>query len=140
MSEVTERRVDVFFYGLFMDKELLRKKGLAPTNERFASVRGFALRIGRRATLVPSAGRVAYGVVMSLSHEAIDSLYSERSVRTYRPEAVLARFSDGALAPALCFNLPLPPGPDEHNPEYASELRALADQFGFPADYLASIQ
>ena len=140
MSEVAGRRVDVFFYGLFMDKELLRKRGFDPTNERVASVRGFALRIGQRATLVPSADHVAYGVVMSLSHEAIDALYSEASVRVYRPEAVLARFSDDALAPALCFNLPLPPGPDEHNPEYAAKLRALASQFGFPADYVASIQ
>ncbi len=140
MSEVAGRRVDVFFYGLFMDKELLRRKGFDPTNERVASVQGFALRIGRRATLVPSANHVAYGVVMSLSHEAIDALYSETSVRIYRPEAVLARFSDDALAPALCFNLPLPPGPNEHNPEYAAKLRALANQFGFPADYVASIQ
>ena len=140
MSEVAERRVDVFFYGLFMDKELLRKKGFAPTHERVASVQGFALRIGQRATLVPSANHVAYGVVMSLSHDAIEALYSETTVRVYRPEAVLARFPEGAFAPALCFNLPLPPGPDEHNPEYAAELRALANQFGFPADYVASIQ
>ena len=140
MFEVSERRVDVFFYGLFMDKELLRQKGFAPTNERVASVQGFALRIGQRATLVPSANHVAYGVIMSLSHDAIDALYSETSVRIYRPEAVLARLSDGALTPALCFNLPLPPGPNEHNPEYATKLRALAKQFGFPAEYVASIQ
>lgn len=42
MPNVSERRIDVFFYGLFMDKELLRKKGFAPTNERIALVHGFA--------------------------------------------------------------------------------------------------
>lgn len=140
MLKGTERRVDVFFYGLFMDKELLLKKGCAPTNERIASVHGFALRIGQRATLVPSANHITYGVVMNLSHEDIDALYSETSVSIYRPEAVLAQFSDGTQAPALCFNLPLPPGHDEHNTEYAAKLRALAHRLGFPENYVASIQ
>ena len=140
MPSGSERRVDVFFYGLFMDKELLRKKGFAPSNESLASVHGFALRIGQRATLVPSANHNAYGVVMSLSHDGIDALYAETSVRVYRPEAVLAQFPDGTSAPALCFNLPEPPGPDEHNAEYAAKLRALANQLGFPEDYVASIQ
>ena len=140
MTEVSERRVDVFFYGLFMDGELLRKKGFAPNAERVALVRGFALRIGRRATLVPSADRDAYGVVMSLSHDELDALYSETSLRPYRPEAVLAQFPDGTRAPALCFNLPRPPGPDEHDTDYAEKLRALANQLGFPEDYVASIK
>ena len=43
MPGVAERRVAVFFYGLFMDEEALRKKGLAPTDGRVAFVRGFAL-------------------------------------------------------------------------------------------------
>lgn len=140
MSNESVRRVDVFFYGLFMDKDLLRARGRAPTNERIASVRGFALRIGQRATLVPSADNSVYGVVMSLSHEDIDVLYSEASVSMYRPEAVLARFPDGQLVPALCFNLPVLPGPEERNAEYATKLRALSHQLGFPKDYVASIR
>jgi hypothetical protein len=140
MPKVSERRVDVFFYGLFMDKDLLRKKGLSPTNEHIALVHDFALRIGQRAALVPSANRKVYGVVMSLSHDDIDALYADASVRVYRPEPVLAQCSDGTLVPALCFNLPVPPGPDEHNAEYAAKLRALASQLGFPEDYAASIQ
>jgi Gamma-glutamyl cyclotransferase, AIG2-like len=140
MCNESVRRVDVFFYGLFMDKALLREKGCAPTNERIASVHGFALRIGQRATLVPSADHSVYGVVMSLSHDDIDTLYSEASVSMYRPEAVLAQLSSGMLVPALCFNLPLPPGPDERNAEYATKLRALTHQLGFPKDYVASIR
>ena len=45
------RRADVFFYGLFMDEELLRGKGLNPKNAEPASVDGLALRIGQRAAL-----------------------------------------------------------------------------------------
>jgi hypothetical protein len=52
---VTSRCISVFFYGLFMDEELLRAKGVQPRSPRQACIRGFALRIGQRATLVPVA-------------------------------------------------------------------------------------
>jgi hypothetical protein len=51
-----ERRVEVFFYGLFMDEELLRGKGLEPEGGEIAAIDGFALRIGQRAALVPTPG------------------------------------------------------------------------------------
>lgn len=63
------RRADVFSYGLFMDQDVLRAKGLAPEGAELASVSGFALRIGRRAALVPQAPARVYGVVMSLTLE-----------------------------------------------------------------------
>jgi len=136
---MTSRRIDVFFYGLFMDEELLRGKGVEPTNPRQACVPGFGLRIGQRATLVPDAQARAYGVVMQLSHDEIERLYAEPSVRVYRPEAVVAEFGDGAHVPALCFNLPVPPQPGEANEEYARKLRDLARRLGLPADYVNGI-
>jgi hypothetical protein len=45
--------IGVFFYGLFMDADLLRARGAVPTDVQHASIRGFSLRIGARATLVP---------------------------------------------------------------------------------------
>ena len=47
---MSARSIDVFFYGLFMDTELLRAKGVDPVNVRSACIPGFALRIGQRAT------------------------------------------------------------------------------------------
>ncbi len=55
-----ERRVEVFFYGLFMDEELLRGKGLEP-----------------EAALVPTPGAKVYGLVFSLTRSELDRLYSE---------------------------------------------------------------
>ena len=133
------RGVSVFFYGLFMDAESLRAKGAEPTGVRAASVPGFALRIGRRATLVPAAGERAHGVVMDLTHDDIDRLYADPSVQAYRPEAVLVELVDGTRIPALCYNLVVPPGADEANPEYAAKLRDLARRLDLPADYVARI-
>ena len=134
------RKIDVFFYGLFMDDALLREKGINPVNRRMASVESFSLVIGARATLVPNAGRTVHGVLFSLTHAEVDALYSEDSVSVYRPEAVLAQLADGSITPALCFNLPVPPSDDERNPQYASKLRELAERIGLPLSYVSSIQ
>jgi Gamma-glutamyl cyclotransferase, AIG2-like len=134
------RRIDVFFYGLFMDEELLRDKGVQPSSLRAASLKGFQLRIGQRATLVPSETECVYGIVASLSHREVDQLYSDPSLRGYRPEAVSATLPDGETVPALCFNLIVPPAAEEHNPEYASRLRALAERLPLPAEYIKTIQ
>jgi hypothetical protein len=134
------RRIDVFFYGLFMDADLLRAKGAQPVNLRPACVTGFALRIGQRATLLTKPDARAHGIVMQLTHDEIEQLYSEIGVRAYRPEAVIAELSDGACVPALCFNLVAAPGPDEANVEYASRLRALASRLGLPSEYIQTIR
>jgi hypothetical protein len=76
---------------------------------------------------------------MELTHDEIEQLYSEASVRAYRPEAVLTELGDGSRVPALCFNLVVPPSPEEANSEYADKLRTLARQLGLPADYVESI-
>jgi len=130
----------VFFYGLFMDEELLRSKGLQPEGAERAAVDGLSLRIGRRAALVPSPGGRVHGLVFSLTLSELERLYSEPSVEAYRPQAVLARLASGGVVAALCYNLPQPPLPSERNPEYASKLRAVAQKVGLPSEYVASIQ
>jgi hypothetical protein len=130
------RRIEVFFYGLFMDVEMLRAKGLHPANPRLAHVQGMGLRIGNRATLIASRAEVAYGFVIELTHAEIERLYSEDSVRMYRPEAVTVQLVDGSSVAALCFNLPAAPDPKEANPKYAASLRELGRKLGLPGYYL----
>jgi hypothetical protein len=136
---MSERRIDAFFYGLFMDREVLREGGVAPVNPRRAYVDGFALRIGQRATLVPSAGARAYGVLFALTHAELDRLYRAPGLEQYRPEAVLARPLEGAPTPALCYNLREAPGPHERNPEYAARLQQALGKLDFPPEYVASV-
>lgn len=134
------RRIDVFFYGLFMDEALLREKGINPENPRMASVENFSLVIGARASLVPCLGQTVHGVIFSLTHGDVDALYSEASVSVYRPEAVSAQLADGSTLPALCFNLPVPPSMEERNPQYVAKLKELAGRIGLPPGYVSSIQ
>jgi Gamma-glutamyl cyclotransferase, AIG2-like len=133
------RRVDAFFYGLFMDAGVLRAQGVVPVDPRRAYVEGFALRIGRRATLLPAAGARAYGMIVAVPPADLAKLYGAPGLEAYRPEAVLARPLDGAPVPALCYTLPEPPAPDERNPDYAARLQAVLRALDFPADYVVGV-
>ena len=137
---MTSRRADVFFYGLFMDAELLRSKGLRPEGGELASVVGVALRVGQRAALVPEAGARVHGLVFSLTLSELERLYADPSVQAYVPQPVLAELAGGGVIAALCYNLPRPPAATERNPEYLAKLRALGQRVGLPAEYVASLQ
>src|SRR5919201_2321986 len=98
---MSDRRIDAFFYGLFMDLDILREGGVAPVNPRRAYVDNFELRIGQRAMLLPSSGARAYGMLFALTHSELEQLYAAPGPEQYRPEAVLAQPLEGTPVPAL---------------------------------------
>jgi len=137
---MSERRIDAFFYGLFMDAAILRAGGVAePANPRRAFADGFELRIGQRATLVPRADAQAYGMLFALTHTELYLLYAAPGLEAYRAEAIVAQPFDGIVTPALCYNLRDPPQADEWNREYASRLQEVLAKLGFPEEYVASL-
>jgi hypothetical protein len=136
---VSDRRIDAFFYGLFMDRDILRKAGVEPNNPRRAYVEGFALRVGQRATLVPSGGGRVYGMLFALTHAELDRLYAAPGLEQYQPEAILAQPLVGTPLPALCYNLREVPQPHERDSEYAARLQRALRELDFPAEYVASV-
>lgn len=136
---MSERRIDSFFYGLFMDVCVLRNSGVVPVNPRKAYVDGFALRVGNRATLIPSDCARAYGMLITLTHRELERLYGAPGLDQYRAEAVLACCFDGSAVPALCYNLLVEPPAEERNPDYASRLQQVLRELNFPAEYVNSI-
>ena len=136
---MSNRRVDGFFYGLFMDVDILKESLVTAVRPRRAYVDGYSLRIGRRATLVPSEGARSYGMVFALTHRDLDRLYSSPGLLDYHPEAVLVSTLDGGSLPALCYNLLELPGPNEANANYAARLRETLGKLKFPSEYITSI-
>lgn len=122
-----------------MDGDVLRENGVAAMKPRRAYVDDFALRIGQRATLVPTPAARAYGIVYALTHEELEKLYLAPGLEQYRPEAVVANALEGGALPALCYNLREAPGADETNPQYATRLRKVLSRLDFPPDYIASV-
>jgi Gamma-glutamyl cyclotransferase, AIG2-like len=131
--------VDAFFYGLFMDEGVLAASGVAPRHGRKARLDGFALRIGKRATLVRQVGGTAWGMVFALTKVELDRLYGAPGLELYRPEDVEVVLENRAMIPAVVYTLVQPPKPHERNPDYAERLKKVLTQLEFPADYVASI-
>ena len=129
----------VFFYGLFMDADLLAKMGLKPKNVEVAHVDGFRLRIGERATLLRAKDAKAYGVVMEITSDEVDDLYAESSVADYVAETVTTELVDGRKVEASCYILPEDKVTGT-NKEYAEALSRVAARLGLPEKYIAEIR
>jgi len=130
---------DVFFYGLYMDPEVLRAQGIDPGAGRRAHVDGFALRIGARATLVPSAGGCVHGMVYALGRDDVRILYEQSDLEEYRPEGALAWIDDESPHPVLVFRTARAPAAHERNDDYARRLQDVLARLGFPRPYIESI-
>ena len=128
----------VFFYGLFMDEELLISKGFHPSNKRLAFAKGYGLRIGEKATLVKSASESSYGIVMDLSENEIERLYSAPGVSDYLPEQTEVTDKAGNSYKVLCYILPVS-RLSGSNKEYAKSLSVVAQKMGLPQTYIEQI-
>jgi AIG2-like family len=136
---VTERKVNVFFYGLFMDMGVLQQRGLTPSHPQVACLDGYDIEIRERATLIRNVAERVYGIVTGLTHEELGTLYAEPSVRDYRPEAVVVTLEDARQVPALCYILPQVTG-TRRNTAYALSLLEVAKTLVFPGEYLDKLQ
>ena len=129
----------IFFYGLFMDDDLLREKGLSPSNTKLAHVAGYGLRIGERATLATSKDERAFGSIMDLSVEELGVLYGEKSVADYVPKRLVAIDMQGNSLEVISYILPMKMVSGS-NSEYARLLALTARKIGLPDDYINEIE
>ena len=129
----------VFFYGLFMDKDLLKEKGFNPHNIKRACLQGYQLKIGERATLVPHKGARSYGTVMELDSSELEYLYGSDGVEDYVPQAVQASTIAGEPLEAISYILPMEKLSGS-NSEYASKLAGVAKKLDLPDDYIEEIK
>mgnify|MGYP002713209820 CR=1 FL=1 len=132
MDNSSQRLNDVFFYGLYMDEEILKSKNVEPRNKRTAVAHGYELRIGKMATLLRKKDAKAYGLVYSLTHDEIDTLYVKSGLTDYVAEAVMVEIDDKSSIAILCCNLLNPPKDDENNDEYYQKLKKCMEKYKLP--------
>ncbi|MFC1664181.1 gamma-glutamylcyclotransferase family protein [Pseudomonadota bacterium] len=134
MSDNSNKRLhEVFYYGLYMDPDVLREKGVEPRNPRICKLENYELRVGNRATLLRSPGKFVYGILYSHTHSEIDSLYWGAGLNEYAAEAVMVGVGEEYVA-ALCCNLIVPPKPGESNPGYQQQLTMVKKNLGVPVN------
>ena len=130
----------VFFYGLFMDPDLLRDSGFDPSEPKVADLRGYKLIIGQRATLVKSEDVNAWGTIMSLSETELKELYSAPSVIDYKPMSVICHLEDGKTQTADVYILPEDYSSDKPNDsKYIDQLIEIGKKVGLPKNYISSL-
>jgi hypothetical protein len=131
-----------FFYGSYMNLDVLAEVDLVPATVEVASLAGFDIRIEPLANLVRDDARTVYGLLATATHAELDRLYDHaRQVLggTYLPEAVLARTRAGTWRPALCYIAP----ELERRPataDYVERIVRPARAFAFPGWYVARLE
>jgi hypothetical protein len=137
------KAVWVFFYGSYINFDVLAEVDLVPARWEVACAPGFELRIEPRANLVRSDRETVYGINATATHDELTRLYVDHARgilgQTYLPEAILTHTADGTLRPALTYLCAdMAPGPAE--PAYVDRIVRPANQFGFPQWYIERIE
>ncbi len=131
--------MEIFFYGLFMDNKILEKNGVRIGYQRKGQLKDYKLFIGERASLIPSKGDIAYGILMNVNEKDLERLYSAASLSDYIPEEVNVIVEANERVRAFSYNLPKNKLKGT-NSNYARALHKLASKIGFPVDYLRQIE
>lgn len=132
MDNSYKRLHDVFFYGLYMDEDILKEKGVNPRNKRVGLCENYKLRIGKFATLLREENTKAYGLIYSLTHEEINKLYQGSGLTQYISEALDIKLENGENIATLCCNLINPPNSDEENKIYYEKLIVCMKKYNLP--------
>lgn len=135
-------RVWTFFYGSFMNLDVLGQVDLVPERVEVATLSGFDVRIEPLTNLVRSDEHTVYGILATATHAELGRLYryaEDELGGTYLPQAVLAQTLDGTFRPALCYIAPaMEPAPADA--DYVDRILRPAREYGFPDWYIAKLE
>lgn len=138
-----DNRVNVFFYGSYMNLEVLHKQGISDRAFQVAQLPGYALTIGSAANVVKNGLERVFGIVTPLSHDELDTLYSREAQAKlgayYLPEPVLVMTADGNFLPALCY-IAYDGVAGVASSAYIETILNAAQQYHFPPSYIQHIE
>lgn len=137
-----ELEVWTFFYGSYINLEVLQEVDYVPRRYETARLPGFDITIGPLANLVPAERSTVYGIVATGTHAELARLYDHaESVLggRYLPQAVLVTTRSGRWLPALTYIAPaLPEEPVAT--DYLERILEPARMHGFPDWYLERLE
>jgi cation transport regulator ChaC len=139
---MAESKVWVFFYGSYMNFDVLKEVNYFPERWEVAKLSGFDIVIQPRANLVRSGRHCVYGIIATATHQELNRLYAHAKDvlgEVYLPEAVLIETVDGKWRPALCYICPAMESRPAAN-DYVDRIVKPAREFGFPAWYVDRLE
>jgi hypothetical protein len=139
---MTQPKVWTFFYGSFLNLDVLKQTGLVPERYEVAKLSGFDICIQPLANLIRSDQHCVYGIVATATHEELGRLYDYAQSHLggiYLPEPVLVETLDGKSRAAFCY---IAPSMETRAPsnDYIDRIVGPARQYGFPEWYVARLE
>jgi cation transport regulator ChaC len=139
---MTEREIWTFFYGSYIDLDVLKEVDYTPREHKVARLPGFDITIRPLANLVRSDRQTVYGIAATGTHAELARLYDHAENilgGRYLPEAVLVQTTSGLWMPVLTYIAPKLSG--EHaEADYVDRIAKPAKAYGFPSWYIERIE
>ncbi len=136
---MTVNSVKIFFYGSFMDLEVLRDLGVVPQAFETAKLKRWGITFSPMATLVPREGDVVYGAVAELSRTDVEKLYSRDDLKRYKPIDVTVETEHNKRVSAQCYISKSGTG-QKPSVDYLQRVVSAAQKLEFPTSYLSKLR
>jgi hypothetical protein len=129
----------IFFYGSFMDLEVLRTLSVVPKNVETAELKNWSITFSPMATLVQSEGDSVYGTIAELSRDEVRILYTRDDLKHYNPVGITVATKQNKRVPAQCY-ISKPGSGQKPSVEYLRRVIQAAESLGFPSAYLEELR
>ena len=137
---MTEPTVWVFFYGSFINRDVLARAGYVPKQIIPARLDGYRFVAETLANLEKQEAASTYGVLCPASESEITELYDQDWVRgAYFPRPVMVEDERGYQVMALCYIAARTP-PGSPSADYLDLILAPAREYSFPSWYIERIE
>ena len=136
---MSEHHVHVFFYGSYMNFDVLAESSIDERPYKIAHLSGYRLRIGPFANLVSDNSADTYGILTEMTHRELSRLYIDhvqgKLGAIYLPKAVMVQTDDKEPTPALCY---ISHCLETRQPkaDYIEHILVAARKYGFPPEYI----
>jgi len=135
---MTEAQVSVFFYGSYINFDVLAEANIEKREYEIARLMGYTLAISPLANIIPSKYGTVYGILTRLTHRELDRLYTEHARdklgQEYLPQAVIIDRLNGVFQAALTY-IAHEMKTQNADPAYVDRILKPAETYGFPAWY-----
>lgn len=133
------RTIPTFFYGSFINRDVLKAGGFAPDALEVCVLHGHDIDISGAATLTPAENASVYGVLAHPTVADLKRLYAQDWLAgTYAPAPVVVAARDGQRKLALCYiaeqSVPRPAL------DYLDWILVPAAALGFPDWYVSRLR
>lgn len=137
-----KQEILTFFYGTYINLNVLKEVDYIPRKVEVAILYGFNLTIAPLANIKESEKSIVYGILATGTHDDLKRLYSHAENilgGIYLPKAVLVRKSSGEFVPALTYISTTMMRKKADN-EYVERIAKPAEKLKFPKWYIEKIR